>query len=60
MTLNLFTVHCYFHFRFLQKYPEYPKEDEIHDICLDEVAKELSKFRTCKVVILHFGSLEQR
>lgn len=28
--------------KFLQKYPEYPKEDEIHDICLDEVAKELN------------------
>lgn len=27
--------------KFLQKYPEYPKPNERHEICLDEVAKEL-------------------
>ena len=34
----------YLIYRFLQKYPEYPKPYEAHKICLDEVAKELSEY----------------
>ena len=37
-------------YRFLQKYPEYPKPYEAPPkICLDEVAKELSKYMYQKV-----------
>ena len=41
--VSIFLCTCFY--RFLQKYPEYPKPYERHEICLDEVAKELSKYK---------------
>ena len=46
-------INCYLNSvnRFLQKYPEYPKPYEApHKICLDEVAKELSKYTHNKLL----------
>lgn len=36
--------------KFLARYPKYPNPAVNNDICLDEVAEELSTYASCQVV----------